>query len=78
MAMKSKVDSSFPIKGARLFNALPMALRNYEGSYESFKVKLDKLLRSIPDKPMLPNYPRQSVENNSITNQIAHRLAHEV
>ena len=76
--MKTKVDSSFPIKGARLFNALPLALRNYEGSFESFKAKLDTLLRSVPDKPLLPNYPRQSVENNSIISQIAHRLTHEV
>ena len=65
MAMKTKVDSSFPIKGARLFNALPLALRYYEGSFDSFKAKLDTLL-SVPDKPLLPNYPRQSVEYNSI------------
>ena len=78
MAMKTKVDSSFPIKGARLFNALPLALRNYEGSIDSFKAKLDSLLKSVPDKPLLPNYPRQSVENNSIISQIAHRLTHEV
>ena len=75
--MKTKVDSSFAVRGPRLFNCLPQKLRNHEGSVDSFKCILDKLLASVPDKPLLPNYPRQQAESNSLLHQIAFRLTND-
>ena len=69
--IKTMVDSSFAVRGARLFNSLPKDIRNHNGSFDSFKGRLDKLLGSIPDKPFLPNYPTQNVQSNSVIHQIA-------
>ena len=63
-------ESSFAVAGPKLFNALPLNLRNYSGSLDSFKSKLDKFLGGVPDKPALPNYP-QSAASNSIIDQLA-------
>ena len=55
---------------SKLFNALPFDLRNYDGSAEAFKSRLDKFLAEVPDKPSLPAY-HQPATNNSIIEQLA-------
>ena len=55
-SVASLVEASFPIRGPRLFNVLPMEIRNCNGSVETFKSKLDKFLAKIPDQPCLPGY----------------------
>ena len=70
--VKNLVDSSFAVRGARLFNALPKDMRNFTGSYESFKSKLDKLLEIVPDKPLIPGYQSQNVQSNCLAHQISH------
>ena len=69
--IKTMVDASFAVRGPRLFNKLPKMLRNFEGSLETFKVKLDKFLKTVPDRPFLPNYPGQSSVSNSLLHQAA-------
>ena len=69
--VKTLVDSSFAIHGPRLFNSLPKDIRNYNGSVEGFKGRLDKYLKSVPDKPFLPSYPQQTVQSNSLIHQLA-------
>ena len=68
--MKTMVDASFAVMGPRLFNSLPKYLRNFQGSLESFKSKLDKYLRTVPDQPALLKYPGQSSESNSLLHQL--------
>ena len=65
------VDSSFSVLGPRLYNSLPKDLRNFVGSVEAFKGRLDKILNSVPDKPFLPGYPQQTVQSNSLLHQLA-------
>ena len=72
--MKTLVESSFPIKSAKLFNCLPHELRSLNGSVEQFKNRLDVFLKTVPDLPMTPNY-RQPAASNSIVDQLAHLRA---
>ena len=69
-AISSLIEQSFPVGGPRLFNAMPADLRNFDGSLEAFKIKLDKYLQKIPDQPCLAGY-QQSAASNSIICQLA-------
>ena len=42
------VEASFAIRGPQPYNSLPIDLRNYDGSAETFKRRLDKFLASVP------------------------------
>ena len=64
------VDNSFGVRGPKLFNCLPRGLRDFEGSAETFKSKLDSFLKLIPDQPCLPHYT-QPAASNSIIDQLA-------
>ena len=66
--VKSKL-ASFAYQGPRLFNALPRKLRETEG-FSSFKCKLDKFLKRVPDEPRAPQYHRRAA-SNSIVDQLA-------
>ena len=47
---------SLIINGPRIFNSLPLNVRNITGcSVDSFKRALDNYLRTIPDKPRIKN-----------------------
>ncbi|KAG0722137.1 putative RNA-directed DNA polymerase from transposon BS [Chionoecetes opilio] len=60
-----KYGNSFTRNGARLFNAVPKAIRELTGvSTDSFKHQLDKWLASVPDEPPTPGYP--STGSNSL------------
>ena len=67
--IRSMVECSFAVNGAKLFNCLPSQLRNHQGSFDSFKYRLDKLLEKIHDKPCTPGY-HQSAPSNSIGAQL--------
>ena len=68
-SVASIVESSFPVRGPRLFNALPPDLRNFNGSTLSFKAKVDKFLLNVPDQPCMPGY-QQAAPTNSIIDQL--------
>ena len=55
--VKKARDASLPIRGVKLFNAIPKELRNLSGCQtDAFKVALDKFLATIPDEPLIPGY----------------------
>ena len=64
--VKTMVEGSFAVRGARLFNSIPANLRAGNLSYQSFKRKLDLYLNTVPDEPLLPNYPHQHASNSLV------------
>ena len=62
--------SSFSDVGASLFNALPKSVKSAE-SVASFKSRLDKVLKTVPDQPPVPGYVRRN--NNSIVDWLSNR-----
>ena len=47
-------DQSLIVHGGRIFNILSSALRNFTGTKETFKTKLDIFMTKIPDQPACP------------------------
>ena len=66
-------EASLPIHGARLFNALPIAVRNLSGiSVKKFKKALDKFLCTVPDEPQIPGLTScRRASSNSIIKMVA-------
>lgn len=59
------LHNGFSRNGARLFNAVPKAVRELTGvSPDTFKHHLDKWLSTVPDEPPTPGYP--STGSNSL------------
>ena len=55
--IKTLRDNSFQTVGAKLFNSLPLKIRNISKcSIDDFKATLDQFLAKIPDEPKLPGY----------------------
>ena len=75
--VRSLKESSFIVHGPRLFNSLPKDVRNFEGSLNALENKLDKFLRTVPDKPALPHYV-QSSASNSLLDQLAQQRADQM
>ena len=71
-------EQSLAVHGGRIFNLLPVELRNWTGSKDGFKTKLDAFLGNIPDQPAcsrLTPAPTNSVtckSSNSLTDWIPH------
>jgi ribonuclease P/MRP protein subunit RPP40 len=64
-------EASLGVKGCKLFNMLPVSIRNMKGTtLDSFKWELDKFLSTVPDQPTLACRQR-SAENNSLLHQIS-------
>ena len=63
------------VKGANIFNLLPIEIRNSNANHLSrdkvsdFKAKLDKYLSNIPDQPTTPGFGR-AAQTNSLLLQI--------
>ena len=65
MQVKTLVNSSFVVRAAKMFNALPKHLRDISKcDIDSFKNKLDRYIRTLPDKPALPGYPTVTQSNS--------------
>ena len=60
--------SSLPFKGPRLFNVLPLHIRNITGCpTETLKKAVDHYLGTIPDEPLIPGLTQyRRCESNSI------------
>ena len=65
VVVKSLLEQSFSIKGARHFNTLPDEMRAREGLLEAFKRKLDLYPKMIPYSLYVPHYSL-SVSSNSL------------
>ena len=66
--VQSLIYASLPIHGQRLFNTLPIELRNIHNcTVEVFKKRLDDYLKTIPDEPQIQGYTSQRrAESNSL------------
>ena len=62
--------SAFADIGASLFNILPNSVKSAK-TVGTFKSRLDKFLKLIPDQPPVPGYVRMN--NNSIVDWMPHR-----
>ena len=69
-SVQTMKECSIVVHGCRLFNAVPRELREFRGSSETFKRKLDTFLSSVPDKPALVNYHQPSA-GNGLLSQLA-------
>ena len=64
-AVKRAREASLQVKGAKLFNCIPRALRDtFTGTTEQFKAGLDKWLADIPDQPTIPGRQRAAATNS--------------
>ena len=69
-SVKKARESSFQVKGARLFNCIPRELRDTTtGTIDQFKAKLDSWLSTIPDQPTIPGSQRAATSNSLLTKQ---------
>ena len=63
-------ESSLSVKGARLFNLIPRALRDTQsGTVDQFKYKLDEWLAVVPDQPTISGRQR-AANTNSLLDQV--------
>ena len=62
-------ENSFSVRGPRLFNELGAELRNFDGSLNAFKNKLDNYLATVVDCPYDPTEPTLA-DTNSLKDQI--------
>ena len=68
--VKKARESSIGVKGARIFNLLPLELRNMNcENVETFKKNLDNFLLNVPDQPAVSGLGR-AAETNSLLHQI--------
>ena len=74
-ALQKTRDVSLQMKRARLFNLIPLNLRNMTGvSVEVFKAALDIWLCSIPDQPTTDGRQRAALTNSLIDQVNYNRL----
>ena len=66
--VKKLLYASLPVRGQRLFNSLPIEVRNVTRcSVENFKCILDRYLQTVPDEPQIPGYISQRcADTNSL------------
>ena len=58
-------EASIGVKGARIFNLLPVWIRTINGvSVDIFKSELDKFLCGVPDQPTCPGRQRAATTNS--------------
>ena len=70
-AIRRAREASLAVKGCRLFNLLPISIRNMKGtSVEQFKGALDTFLSTVPDQPTIGGVGR-AAETNSLLHQLA-------
>ena len=64
-AVRRARESSLGVKGARIFNLLPVWIRTLSGvSVDKFKNELDKFLAGVPDQPTCPGRQRAAATNS--------------
>ena len=62
-------EKSLSVRGAKIFNILPLHLRNHLGDFDLFKQHLNMFLEGIPDQPTIPGMGRAAA-TNSLLDQI--------
>ena len=70
LCVRKARESSLSVKGARMFNLLPLELRNLDSDkIYHFKKKLDNFLKTVPDQPTIVEEGR-AAETNCLLHQI--------
>ena len=70
ISVRKAREGSLSVKGARIFNLLPIELRNLESQkVHYFKKELDKFLSKVPDQPTIAEEGR-AAETNCLLHQI--------
>ena len=75
---KTMREQSITVHRGKIFNLLPYDIRNWDGSKETFKLKLDEFLTNIPDHPRTndlipaPMNRISTLHSNSIYDWILH------
>ena len=73
--IKTCKDSSFVFRGPKLFNCIPKDIREFHGTPEDLKTRLDKFLKSVPDKPILEGREySQAARSNSLDSRVEQRI----
>ena len=73
MKVKSIRDNSFTVCGPRLFNSLPLHIRNLtDCSVDTFKHHLDAFLTCIPDEPLCDELKPRSI--NQVTGKFSNSI----
>ena len=69
-SVKRAAEASLAVKGAKIFNMLPIHLRNISSDkVDTFKYELDRYLATIPDEPTSEQEGR-AAETNSLLHQV--------
>ena len=69
-AVRRAREASLSVKGARIFNLLPVWIRTLNGvTVDEFKTKLDQFLTGVPDQPTIPGRDR-AASSNSLLDQL--------
>ena len=61
-------ENSFMVRGPKLFNRMPREIREFRGTLETFKGKLDEFLITITDEPKLPSHGRNGLLDRLLSN----------
>ena len=70
-AVRRAKEASLQVKGARLFNLVPQALRGMKGvTVDTFKAGLDSWLSGIPDQPTITGRQRAAKSNSLIDQEV--------
>ena len=65
LAVRRAREASLAVRGAKLFNCIPIELRNMTvGTADQFKAGLDSWLSTIPDEPSVPGRQRAAMTNS--------------
>ena len=68
--VKKAIEASLAVKGSKLFNILPLEIRNISSDKViDFKRALDHYLTTVPDEPTIDEQGR-AAETNSLLHQI--------
>ena len=63
--VRSAREATLGVKGAKLFNLLPVWIRTMNGvSVDKFKSELDRFLAGVPDQPTVPGRGRAATTNS--------------
>jgi hypothetical protein len=69
-AVRHAQEASLRVKGAKLFNLLPMEIRGLDNvTVDMFKSSLDFWLGTVPDQPTIPGRQRAAA-SNSLLDQV--------
>ena len=72
-SLRTVKDKSIFVQGPKIFNALPRCIREWEGSFDTFKIIVDCFLTLLPDRPCLTGYTSQNKDlYRNQTNEIVH------